>query len=100
MTHDPSHAIFFAVGILYFVLGGYFSLRNYQMTKHEGFWFFLLLFSISMTGMAVAGTLWSAELADPHSIQADYYSFFLMASIFLFTATYTIHKKHHKIKVF
>jgi TRAP-type mannitol/chloroaromatic compound transport system permease small subunit len=53
-----------------------------------------------MTGVMVAGVLSSANLADPNNIHAYYDTFFLMASIFLFTAAYTIHKEHHKIKVF
>ncbi len=100
MTHDPVHALYFAAGTLYFVIAFYFSFKNYITTKHDGFWFFILLFTFSMTAVMVAGALWSGELADTNNIHAYYDIFFLMASIFLFTAAYTIHKDHHKIKVF
>jgi hypothetical protein len=100
MTHNPVHALYFVFGVLYFVLAFYFVFKNYLTTKHDGFWFFLLLFTFSMTGVMVAGALSSAQLADPNNIHAYYDTFFLMASIFLFTAAYTLHKEHHKIKVF
>ncbi len=100
MTHNPVHALYFAFGALYFVLAVYFAFKNYRTTNHDGFWFFMLLFTFSMTGVMVAGALSSANLADPDNIHAYYDIFFLMASIFLFTAAFTIHKEHHKIKVF
>jgi hypothetical protein len=100
MTHDPSHTLFFGAGILYFALAGYFSLRNYQMTKQEGFWFFIMLFSLSMTGVMIAGVLWSSGLVNGETIHPYHDILFLISSIMLLDATYTLHKKHHDVKIF
>ncbi|RMF89978.1 MAG: hypothetical protein D6733_05045 [Methanobacteriota archaeon] len=59
-----------------FLLSFYLS-RNYQITKHDGFWFFMALFTAGMTGVMVAGSTYIPIL-------------FLIASASLFTATYTL----------
>jgi hypothetical protein len=100
MSHDPYHAIFFGSGILYFLIGFYFAYKNYNRTDHEGFWFFSMLFSLAMSGVMIAGTLWSTEIVTEQNAIPFHESLFLIASIFLLTATYTLNKKQHKVKVF
>jgi predicted membrane channel-forming protein YqfA (hemolysin III family) len=100
MTHDPSHTIWFLAGVVYFALAAYFSFRNYKMTHHEGYWFFMFLFSLSMLGVMVSGTLWSSRAVEEDIIHAFHDIFFLIASILLLDATYTLHKKEHRVKVF
>jgi hypothetical protein len=100
MTHNPVHAIYLGAGAIYFAGAMYYAFKNYQITKHDGFWFFMVLFTASMTGVMVAGTLWSANIVSDTSIHPYYDNLFLIASLFLFVATYTLNKKHHKVKVF
>ncbi len=100
MTHDPSHTVFFIFGALYFGLAFYFAYRNYQMTKGEGYWFFMNLFAIGMTAAMIAGILWSARMVEEEAISALFESFFLIASLFLFVAAYTLSKKEHKVAVY
>jgi hypothetical protein len=100
MTHDPSHAFYLASAAIYFIIATYFSIRNYLLTKHEGFWFFMSLFSITMAGSMISGTLWSAGIISEDMIHPFYDILFLISAAFLFVGTYTLHKKHHEVKIF
>jgi formate hydrogenlyase subunit 3/multisubunit Na+/H+ antiporter MnhD subunit len=100
MTHDPYHSLYFVAGGLYFALATYFSIRNYEMTDKDGFWFFMTFFSLSMTGVMIAGGLWSLEVLAENIIHPYYDIFFLVASILLLDATYTLSKKQHKVRTF
>ena len=100
MTHDPTHAIYLGAGALYFGGAFYFALKNYQTTKHDGYWFFMTLFSLSLTGAMIAGVLWSTELVSDEGVHPYYDTLFLLSAFFLFAGTYALSKKHHKVKVF
>ncbi len=100
MVNDLTQALYFGAGALYFALAFYFAFKNYRTTKHDGFWFFTALFSLVMTGAMVAGSLWNAEIVSEDALHAYHDMLFLIAAIMLFVAAYTLHKEHHKIKVF
>jgi len=100
MTHDPVHAVYLGAGAVYFLLAFYYAFRSYQITGHDGFWFFTMLFAASMTGVMISGVLWSLKLVTDMEIHPYYDNFFLLASVFLFVSAYTLSKKHHHIKVF
>ncbi len=100
MVSDPTQALYFGAGALYFAMAFYFAFKNYLTTKHDGFWFFTVLFSLAMTGSMIAGTLWNAKIVSEDAVHPYHDILFLIAAIMLFVAAYTLHKEHHKIKVF
>jgi hypothetical protein len=87
-------------GAIYFAGALYFAVRNYQHTNHDGYWFFMILFSMSMIGVMISGTLWSFGIVNEPTIHPYYDTLFLIGSIFLFVGAYTLNKKHHEVKVF
>lgn len=100
MTHDPVHAIFLGAGAIYFAIATYYSARNFKATNREGFWFMMTLFSLSMTGAMISGTLWSAGVFEATLTHPFYDTLFLLGSLFLAVGTYTLGKKHHDVRVY
>jgi hypothetical protein len=100
MTHDISHSIYLLAGAIYFTGALYFAFKNYQHTNHDGYWFFMILFTMSMIGVMVSGTLWSFEKVSEPTIHPYYDILFLIASIFIFVGAYTLNKEHHEVSVF
>ncbi len=92
--------LFSAPNIFYFALAAYFGYQNYRKTNNSGFWLHLTLVFIIATIVA-AGNFAKFAGIIPHST-GDIIEVLLgiEISVLLFTATYTLTKKHHQERVF
>lgn len=100
MVSETTQALYFGAGSLYFAIAFIFAFKKYKATGHEGFWFFMVLFTIAMADALAAGAIGKLNVISEDVIRPYHGILFLIASIMLFTATYTLHKKHHDIKIF
>ncbi len=92
--------LFSAPNILYFALAAYFGYQNYKKTDHSGFWLHLTLVFVIAT-LVAAGNFAKYSGIIPHAT-GDIIEAVLGVEIgvLIFTAIYTLTKKHHDERVF
>jgi len=98
MGHDPTHAVYMIVGALYFAIATIFAFMIYQKTKHDGFWFFILLASFGLTIMLLSNFAEMIGIIPYGEVLKSL--IFTVVPVLFFAATYTLTKKHHDERLF
>lgn len=93
MTHEPTHGIFFFLGLLSFLAAFYFAYLNFRKTKNDA-WFFSMIFTFFFSATMFSGLLWSIGYLSGEAFRIVYGMLFLLASALGFVAFYGLMKKH------
>jgi len=92
--------LFSAPNILYFALATYFSYQNYKKTEHSGFWLHLTMVFILATLVATGNFAKYSGIITHATGDIIEAILGVEIGILIFTATYTLTKKHHDEKIF
>lgn len=92
--------LFSAPNIFYFALAAYFGYQNYKKTDHSGFWLHLTLVFIIATLVAAGNFAKFVGVIAESTGDIIEVVLGIEISVLIFTATYTLTKKHHQERVF
>ena len=92
--------LFSAPNIFYFAIASYFGYQNYKKTGHSGFWLHLTLVFLLVTLVAAGNFAKFTGIITLSTGNIIEVVLGIEISVLLFTAVYTLTKKHHQERVF
>ncbi len=92
--------LFSAPNIFYFALAAYFGYQNYKKTDHSGFWLHLTLVFFIATLIAAGNFAKFVGIITEDVGNIIRVVLGVEITVLIFTAVYTLTKKHHQERVF